>query len=191
MTKGIPVWVLIWALILAVVGIGLGLMELIFDPGFFLDIDNVNDESQAVISRGWGGRNLALGVTAAIAVLLRDRAGMAVALAGAIAREVSDIVTAALEGQDVASYLFAGIMLAIDVVAFGAVIGSAWSNRNATKGTATTLAAAGGGAVGSTASSTRGIGRSPKRKAEKASNDLGAAAGGMADSAKNILGDDQ
>lgn len=130
MTKGTPVWVLIYLAILAAVGIGIGVFELVIDPGSFLGLDVLADKAEYA-ARGWGGRNLGLGVAAALALLLRDRGGMAVALAGAIAREVSDVYTAfVVESEGWSSAILPAVMLAIDVVAFGAVIGSAWKNRS-------------------------------------------------------------
>jgi len=130
MTKGTPVWVLIYLAVLAAVGIGLGVFELVIDPGSFLGLD-IGAEKAEFTARGWGGRNLALGVTAALALLLRDRGGMAVALGGAIAREVSDVYTALIvESEGWSGAIFPAVMLALDVVAFGAVIGSAWQNRS-------------------------------------------------------------
>jgi len=122
--RELPTWVMAYLLILAAAGIIVGVLELI-DPGSLLLADGVDK----VAGAGWGGRNLALGVTALVALLFRDRVGATIALAGAIAREVTDVFVA-LRHQDTGDLILPGIMLAIDLVAFLAVAGSAWSARS-------------------------------------------------------------
>ncbi len=127
--KGIPIWIAGWLLILAAAGIVLGLLELL-NPGSsgVLSVDT-DLESGALAARGWGGRSLALGVTAVIALVLRERGAFGVALAGAIAREASDLYSAVAESQGFIDYALPAVMGAISVVAFLGVLGSAWTNR--------------------------------------------------------------
>ncbi len=127
--KGIPTWIAGWVVILAIAGIALGLLELL-NPGSsgVLDVD-VDLESGALAARGWGARSLALGVTAAVALLLRERGAFGVALAGAIAREGGDLYTAVAESQGFTNYALPAVMGIINVVAFFGVIGSAWTSR--------------------------------------------------------------
>ncbi len=127
--KGIPTWVAGWVVILALAGVALGLLELL-NPGSsgVLSIDT-DLESGAVAARSWGGRSLGLGVAAVVALLLRERGAFGVALAGAIAREGSDLYAAIAESQGFIDYALPAVMGAIDVVAFLGVIGSAWTSR--------------------------------------------------------------
>lgn len=129
--KGIPKWIAGWLVILAVAGIGLGLLELL-NPGasgMLPEALDVDLESGALVARSWGARSLALGVTAAIALLLRERGAFAVALAGAIAREGGDFYTAIAESQGLTDYALPAVMGVINVAAFLGVIGSAWTSR--------------------------------------------------------------
>lgn len=127
--KGIPKWIAGWLAILAAFGIVLGLLELL-NPGSsgVLELD-ADLGSGALDARSWGARSLALGVTAALALLLRERGAFAVALAAAIAREGGDFYTAIAESQGLTDYALPGVMGVIDVVAFLGVIGSAWTSR--------------------------------------------------------------
>ncbi len=125
--KGIPKWVAGWLVILAVAGIGFGLFELL-NPGAILELD-VEANAADTAARQWGGRNLALGVCAVLALLLRERGAFSVALAGAIAREGSDVFTALVEDQSIADIALPAVMGVIDVVAFLGVLGSAVASR--------------------------------------------------------------
>lgn len=185
MKRELPTWVMAYLLILAAAGIIVGLLELL-NPGSLLLVDGVDN----VAGAGWGGRNLALGVTALVALLFRDRVGATVALAGAIAREVTDVIVA-LRHQDTGDLILPGIMLAIDIVAFLAVAGSAWSargggksgNAGAVSGAGATVTGAAGavsGAGGAALGSAKDAGGGLLRRAKNTAGDARDAAGDAA-----------
>lgn len=86
--NGIPMWVTIFATVVALTGLVFGAVALA-DPSslFFTDADEA-------LGQRWAGRQFGLGIVAAAAVTLRSRQLYIVALVAGIAREVGDLVAA-------------------------------------------------------------------------------------------------
>lgn len=81
-TKGIPLWVTIFTLIVSVMGFVFGLLA-IFGHGF-------NPE----MTISWGGRSLGLGVVAAVALSLKSPTTYIAAFAGGLCIELGDFISA-------------------------------------------------------------------------------------------------
>ena len=107
----IPLFVTIYAIIMAVAGTGLGLMAF-FDPSSAVGYVTGAD----VLGQGWAGRNLGLGLGMAFAIFARSPAVYVAAFIGALCREISDVVGALSSGgSDMLPVLI--VFLVLDIVA--------------------------------------------------------------------------
>lgn len=91
--EGVPLPITLLALVMGIGGTVIGIQALI-DPTTALDFIDGADK----MGTAWGGRNLGLGAASLAAVLLRNVAGYAVAFAGAIWREISDLIAGTMDG---------------------------------------------------------------------------------------------
>ena len=85
-TAGIPMWVTIFALIVFVLGCGLGLVAM-FDQGAML-----GQGVDPSISASWGGRSLGLGLAAGVAVFLKSPIAYIAAFVGGLGRDLGDLI---------------------------------------------------------------------------------------------------
>ena len=84
---GVPLAITAFAVLMGLGGTIIGLLALI-DPSSAANfIDGADD-----LATSWAGRNMGLGIGMLLAVVMRDAAGYAVAFAGAICRELSDVI---------------------------------------------------------------------------------------------------
>lgn len=79
-TKGIPLWVTIFALIVSIMGFVFGLLAM-FGQSFYPEM-----------TMSWGGRSLGLGVVAAVALSLKSPATYIAAFAGGLCVELGDFI---------------------------------------------------------------------------------------------------
>ena len=91
--EGVPLAITIFAILMGVGGTVIGIGALI-DQTTAIDFVDGADK----MGTTWAGRNLGLGVAMLAAVLLRHAAGYAAAFAGAIWRELSDVIAGTLDG---------------------------------------------------------------------------------------------
>lgn len=91
--NGVPLVITVFATLMGVGGTIIGIQALL-DPTTAIDFVEGADK----MGTAWGGRNLGLGVASLAAVLLRNVAGYSVAFAGAIWREVSDLIAGMSDG---------------------------------------------------------------------------------------------
>jgi hypothetical protein len=110
--NGIPLWITIVALLIGLLGTAIGIMALLDPTAAFGYIDGADS-----IARTWAGRNAGLGVALLVAVALRNANGYAVAFAGSIMREISDILDILNGG--VGTLAVIGAFLLVDVICFG------------------------------------------------------------------------
>ena len=103
-TVGIPMWVTIFALIVFVLGCGLGLVAM-FDQGAMLGQGVVPS-----ISASWGGRSLGLGLAAGVAVFLKSPIAYMAAFAGGLGRDLGDLI-AELSKSETSIGVTAGIVV--------------------------------------------------------------------------------
>jgi hypothetical protein len=111
-TAGIPMWVTIFAIIVFLLGCGLGLMALFgqaMDP---------------TMSASWGGRHLGLGLAAGAAVILRSPSAYLAAFSGGVGRDVGDLI--AHLGKSDASR---GVLVGIVVFLIAGVLGILAANK--------------------------------------------------------------
>lgn len=109
--KNLPLWVTILAGVLAVFSILYGVAAL-FDTSL---IEGLPQDAVAV-GQQWAGRNIGLGLVAAVAIWLRSPAAYAATFAGAAMREISDVI-AALTIGDTALLAVASFILILDLIA--------------------------------------------------------------------------
>jgi hypothetical protein len=84
---GVPLAMTLFALLMGVGGTVIGLQTL-FDASLAVNfVDGADD-----LATSWAGRNLGLGVAMLVAVLVRHSGAYAAAFAGAICRELSDVI---------------------------------------------------------------------------------------------------
>jgi hypothetical protein len=120
--SGVPLPITLFALLMGVGGTIIGVSALI-DPTRAIDFVEGADK----MGIAWGGRNLGLGVAMLAAVLLRNSAGYAVGFAGAIWRELSDVIASTTEGGSL-NVPFA-IVLVIELICLAIVARSAMARR--------------------------------------------------------------
>ena len=110
--KGIPVWVTIIAVLLGLFGTAIGVVVMINPSLAFGYIAGADS-----LALTWAGRNAGLGIALLVAVYLRNANGYAVAFAGSILREVSDILSVLPNGSGM--IIGVGILfLLVDIVCF-------------------------------------------------------------------------
>lgn len=127
-----PTWVTVIALGIGAFGIVFGLLEL-FNPGSTgllfdgKDFLNVAEESAA---KGWGVRNMALGVTMIAAVLFRHPGGYVVAFIGGLAREGGDLfATLGEPNPTTASLLLIGLFVVLEGLCLLALLATGVRHR--------------------------------------------------------------
>lgn len=90
---GVPVWVSVFAALMGVAGLLVGVAALL-DPTLFFF--TAADEA---LGQRWAGRMIGLGIVTSGAVILRSRPIYIVALLAGIAREIGDLVGARTDGD--------------------------------------------------------------------------------------------
>ena len=113
--EGVPVWVTVIAIVLAIGGTLIGLVALV-DPSA-VSFSSVDD----VLGRRWAGRNMGLGLATAVAVALRSRAAYLAAFTGGIFRDLGDLF-ASIDNNE--SVVVPVVAMAIGVAAIGAMVRS-------------------------------------------------------------------
>lgn len=108
-------WVTIFALIVFVVGCGLGLRA-IFGQGM--------DGMDPTMNISWGGRHLGLGLAAGVAVLLKSPTAYITAFVGGVGRDFGDLI--AHVGQSETSI---GVVVGIVVFLIAGVLGIVAANQ--------------------------------------------------------------
>ena len=113
-TQGIPLWVTIYAILLTVFSIAIGVLILL-DP---TNLDGLEDglEELTAVGRQWAGRNLGLGIVMGAAVLLRSQAAYVAAFAGWTVREVGDIWSA-IDVSNTGLLIPPLVILVVDILA--------------------------------------------------------------------------
>lgn len=119
---GVPLAITVFAVLMGVGGIVIGVGALA-DPTSALNFVDGADK----MGTGWGGRNLGLGVAMIAAVLLRHGAGYAVAFAGAIWREFSDVLVSTQDGESFNTPF--AVVLVIEVICLAICVRAALPNR--------------------------------------------------------------
>lgn len=85
--NGVPLAITIFAILMGLGGTVIGISSLA-DPSSALNfVDGADD-----LATSWAGRNLGLGVAMLVAVLVRQAGAYAAVFAGAICRELSDVL---------------------------------------------------------------------------------------------------
>lgn len=88
---GVPVWVSVFALVIAAMGLVFGIVALISPSSiFFTDADDA-------LGQRWAGRQLGIGIVTLGALVLRSRPVYVLALLAGIAREIGDLFAAITE----------------------------------------------------------------------------------------------
>ena len=82
-TAGVPTWVTISAILIAVAGTLLGLASLL-NPG--------EADVPTYFERAYGGRNIGIAIVSGVAVVLRARAAHIAGLVGGLFRDLGDIM---------------------------------------------------------------------------------------------------
>lgn len=90
---GVPLVITIFGILMGIGGTVIGIQAMV-DPTTAIDFVDGADK----MGTAWGGRNTGLGVAMLAAVLLRSVGGYAVAFAGAIWRELSDVIAGLYDG---------------------------------------------------------------------------------------------
>lgn len=121
---GVPLAITIFAILMGVGGIAIGVGALA-DPTSALNFVDGADK----MGTGWGGRNLGLGVAMIAAVLLRHAAGYVVAFAGAMWREFSDVLVSTQDGESFNAPF--ALVLVIEVICLAICVRTALSTRAA------------------------------------------------------------
>lgn len=83
----VPLAITLFAILMGVGGTVIGVLALL-DPESAVNFIPGADD----LATSWAGRNLGLGVAMLVAVVMRHAAGYAVGFAGAICRELSDVM---------------------------------------------------------------------------------------------------
>ncbi len=109
--KGIPFIITIFAILVGLGGTFLG-VQAIIDPS--TAIGYVNGADSLAVT--WAGRNAGLGIALLVAVFLRNPTGYAVAFAGSIFREISDILDSATNGGGLVIGLT--VFMIIEIICF-------------------------------------------------------------------------
>lgn len=122
---GVPIAITIFAILMGVGGTVIGIQALL-DPTTAIDFVEGADK----MGTAWAGRNLGLGVAMLAAVALRSVGGHAVAFAGAIWREFSDVVAGLSDGGSL-NVPFA-IILVIEVVCLAICVRNTLAMRSET-----------------------------------------------------------
>jgi hypothetical protein len=120
---GVPLVITLFAFLMGVGGTIIGIQALV-DPTTAIDFVDGADK----MGTAWGGRNLGLGVASLAAVLLRNVGGYAVAFAGAIWREVSDLIAGMSDGGSL-NVPFA-IVLVLELVCLAICVRNTIAMRN-------------------------------------------------------------
>ncbi len=85
--RGVPIAITIFAIVMGLGGTVIGIGALL-DPESAVNFVSGADD----LATSWAGRNLGLGIAMLVAVAMRHAAGYAAAFAGAICRELSDVL---------------------------------------------------------------------------------------------------
>lgn len=85
--EGVPLAITLFAILMGIGGTVIGVGAL-FDPESAINFVSGADD----LATSWAGRNLGLGVAMLAAVVFRHAAGYAAVFAGAICRELSDVL---------------------------------------------------------------------------------------------------
>ena len=108
---GIPVSVSMYAVILSVIGIGLGISALLNPTSAVNYVEGAD-----AIAGAWAGRTLGLGLAMAAAVWMRSNTALTVTFIGAFFRELGDIVGMIPTGQSTTVSVLA-VFLVFDAIA--------------------------------------------------------------------------
>ena len=114
-TVGIPMWVTIFALIVFVMGCASGLAG-VFSQG----MEGINEP----MSISWGGRSIALGLAAGVAVFLKSPSAYIVAFVGGLGRDLGDLI-----GHFGKSETNIGVVLFLVVFLIAGVLGIMAANK--------------------------------------------------------------
>ncbi len=85
--EGVHIAITLFAILMGLGGTIIGIGALVDPTSAVNFIDGADD-----LATSWAGRNLGLGIAMLVAVALRHAAGYAAAFAGAICRELSDVI---------------------------------------------------------------------------------------------------
>lgn len=92
--SGIPIWVSFYALILFIIGTGLGVSSLL-DPTSAVNYV----EGADAIAGAWAGRTLGLALGMGVALLMRSNIALTITFIGAFFREFGDLIGIFPSGQ--------------------------------------------------------------------------------------------
>ncbi len=120
--NGIPIWVTVIAVLVGAMGTFLGVTALL-DPTTAVGYIDGAD----VMALSWAGRNIGVAVALLAAVLMRNASGYAVAFAGAMFREVGDIV-ASLNGDTGFGVSVLAVFLVMEVICLAVSVRAALSD---------------------------------------------------------------
>ncbi|MEL6362701.1 MAG: hypothetical protein AAFR21_16615 [Pseudomonadota bacterium] len=109
--ENLPWLVVGYGIILALGGIALGV-------GAFVNPSTAVNyiEGADAIALGWAGRTLGLGLAMCLAIYLRSAAVYAVAFAGAIGRELGDLIATINVDGGATMIVVVGVLLALDAI---------------------------------------------------------------------------
>lgn len=89
-TPGVPLWVTLGSLVIAVLGTAIGLAT-IANPA-------IMSITEIAVGQQWGGRNVGVALVLAVAVFARSRVTYLAGLLAGLARDLSDVVAAVTAG---------------------------------------------------------------------------------------------
>ena len=107
---GVPYFVIVYAIVLTLIGIYLGITSLI-DPSVAVNYA----EGAEPLASAWAGRTLGLALVTALAIYFRSATVYTVAFLGSVCREFGDIVGMISTGQTVTIVVLV-VFLVLDII---------------------------------------------------------------------------